>query len=59
MAKRGGSELTHDNWDQEDEREDAGTFKKATEGDMKSRVIKRARRRNDKFWTSGVHEMND
>jgi len=46
MAKRGGSELTHDNWDQEDEREDAGTFKKATEGDMKSRVIKRARRRN-------------
>jgi len=46
MAKRGGSELTHDNWDQEEEREDAGTFKKATEGDMKGRVIKRARRRN-------------
>jgi len=46
MAKRGGSELTHDNWDQEDEREEAGTFKKATDGDMKGRVIKRARRRN-------------
>jgi len=46
MAKRGGSELTHDNWDQEEEREDAGTFKKATDGDMKGRVIKRARRRN-------------
>jgi len=46
MAKRGGSELTHENWDQEEEREDAGTFKKATEGDLKGRVIKRARRRN-------------
>lgn len=46
MSKRGGSELTHDNWDQEEEREDAGTFKKASEGDMKGRVIKRARRRN-------------
>eukprot|EP00090_Calanus_glacialis_P025265 TRINITY_DN3941_c0_g1_i1.p1 TRINITY_DN3941_c0_g1~~TRINITY_DN3941_c0_g1_i1.p1 ORF type:complete len:750 (-),score=306.61 TRINITY_DN3941_c0_g1_i1:63-2312(-) len=47
MAKRGaGTELNHDNWDQEEEREDAGTFKKATDGDMKGRVIKRARRRN-------------
>jgi len=46
MAKRGGSELTHENWDQEEEREDAGTFRKATEGDMKGRVIKKARRRN-------------
>jgi len=46
MAKRGGSELTHENWDQEEEREEAGTFKKATEGDLKGRVIKRARRRN-------------
>jgi len=46
MAKRGGSELTHENWDQEEEREEAGTFKKAPEGDLKGRVIKRARRRN-------------
>jgi len=46
MAKRGGSELTHENWDQEEEREEAGTFKKAAEGDLKGRVIKRARRRN-------------
>ena len=36
MAKRGaGSELTHDNWDQEEEREEAGEFKKASEDQMK------------------------
>jgi len=46
MAKRGGSELNHENWNQEEEREDAGTFRKATDGDMKGRVIKKARRRN-------------
>ena len=31
MAKRGGSELHHENWDQEDEPEEAGTFKKVRE----------------------------
>jgi len=47
MAKRGaGSELTHDNWDQEEEREEAGEFKKASEDQMKGRVIKKAKRRN-------------
>ena len=45
MAKRSGTELTHDNWDQEEEREDAGTFKTASAGEIKGRVIKRARRR--------------
>jgi len=45
MAKRSGGELTHDNWDQEEEREDAGTFKTASAGEIKGRVIKRARRR--------------
>jgi len=44
--KRGGTELTHDNWDQEPEAEEAGTFKKASEGQMQGRVIKKARRRN-------------
>ena len=46
MAKRGGSELHHDNWDKEDEKEDAGSFQSATADEMKGRVIKRARRRN-------------
>ena len=36
MAKRGaGSELNHDNWDQEEESEEAGEFKKASEDQMK------------------------
>ena len=45
MAKRGGGELNHDNWDQEVEREDAGKFQAASVEEMKGRVIKRARRR--------------
>ena len=28
MAKRGGSELNHENWDQDVETESAGVFKK-------------------------------
>ena len=36
MAKRNAqSELNHDNWDQEDESEEAGEFKKATADQMK------------------------
>jgi len=46
MAKRGGSELNHDNWDREDDKEDAGNFQAATADEMKGRIIKRARRRN-------------
>ena len=46
MAKRGGSELNHDNWDREDEKEEAGNFQAATADEMKGRIIKRARRRN-------------
>ena len=46
MAKRGGSELNHDNWDREDEKEEAGNFQAATADELKGRVIKRARRRN-------------
>lgn len=47
MAKRGaGTELNHDNWDQEEESEEAGEFKKASDDQMKGRVIKKAKRRN-------------
>ena len=36
MAKRNAaSELNHDNWDQEDESEEAGEFKGATDDQMK------------------------
>jgi len=47
MAKRGAvTELNHDNWDQEEESEEAGEFKKATDDQMKGRVIRKAKRRN-------------
>jgi len=47
MAKRGaGTELNHDNWDQEEESEEAGEFKKASEDQMKGRIIRKAKRRN-------------
>lgn len=47
MAKRTAtSDLNHENWDREDEPEDAGTFKKAADDVLKTRVIKTARRRN-------------
>uniref|UniRef100_A0AAY4EFN7 Nuclear pore complex protein Nup50 n=1 Tax=Denticeps clupeoides TaxID=299321 RepID=A0AAY4EFN7_9TELE len=47
MAKRiADKELTDRNWDQEDEGEEAGTFSLASEDVMKTRAIKKARRRN-------------
>ncbi|CAL4097918.1 unnamed protein product [Meganyctiphanes norvegica] len=46
MSKRGAaSELTHDNWNDEDEPEEAGTFRKASNVDMASRKIRTAKRR--------------
>ncbi|XP_023017559.2 uncharacterized protein isoform X1 [Leptinotarsa decemlineata] len=39
------SDLNHDNWDKEEEPEDAGTFKRASEEELKKRVIKTARRK--------------
>lgn len=39
------SDLNHDNWDNEDESEDAGTFAKAPEAVLEKRVVKTARRR--------------
>ena len=36
MAKRNAtSELNHDNWEEEDEKEEAGEFKKASDEQMK------------------------
>ncbi|KAJ4922823.1 hypothetical protein JOQ06_006487 [Pogonophryne albipinna] len=47
MAKRiADKELTDRNWDQEEEGEEAGTFLVATEDVLKSRAIKKAKRRN-------------
>lgn len=47
MSKRGAaSELTHDNWNEEDEPEEAGTFRKASAESMATRKIKTAKRRD-------------
>jgi len=47
MAKRGAaSELNHDNWEDEEEAEEAGEFRKASEAAMKGRVVRKAKRRN-------------
>lgn len=39
------SKLDHENWDQEEEAEEAGTFRRAAAEDLKTRVIKTARRK--------------
>lgn len=39
------SNLNHDNWDQEEEPEERGTFRTATEDELKTRVIKKGRRK--------------
>ena len=56
-AKRGAtSKLNHDNWDQEDEPEEQGTFQQASEDALKGRVIKKARR---KLAGKGVSELEN
>lgn len=46
MAKRTATrELNHDNWNDDEEEEEAGTFKQASSEALKGRVIKQARRR--------------
>ena len=46
MSKRGATrELNHDNWDDDEEEEDAGTFQQASSEALQTRVIKQARRR--------------
>ena len=39
------SDLNHENWDREEKPEDAGTFLTASEDELKSRVIKKAKRK--------------
>lgn len=46
-SKRGASsDLNHNNWDQDEEPEESGTFQRASDDSLKRRVIKTARRRN-------------
>jgi len=40
------TDLNHDNWNQDDEPEERGTFQKAPEEALKNRVIRSAKRRN-------------
>lgn len=42
--RRAGTELTRDNWDEEDEKIETGVFKVADEDVLKNRVMKRAKR---------------
>jgi len=47
MPKRdAGNELNHDNWEDEEEPEEAGEFKKASEEALKGRVFRKGKRRN-------------
>ena len=47
MSKRAPtSALTHDNWDQEYQEEEAGSFKRANQSTLKERVIMKAKRKN-------------
>ena len=49
MAKRTAiSELNHDNWNEEEEPEEAGTFRQADKNTLQGRVIKKAVRRGTK-----------
>ncbi|XP_064634605.1 nuclear pore complex protein Nup50-like isoform X2 [Lineus longissimus] len=54
MSKRvAGNQLTHDNWDDEEEAEEAGVFKRASVDTMKQRKIKTAKRRGVSFQSEG------
>lgn len=47
MAKRRpGTELNHDNWNEEEEPEEKGEFRMASDTELSKRVIKTAKRRN-------------
>ncbi|XP_063704848.1 nuclear pore complex protein Nup50 [Culicoides brevitarsis] len=47
MAKRGATkELNHDNWNDEEEPEEAGTMARASKNELEKRVIIKAKRRN-------------
>ncbi|XP_050539847.1 nuclear pore complex protein Nup50 [Daktulosphaira vitifoliae] len=42
--RRAGTELTRDNWDEEEEKIEVGTFQVADESVLKNRIVKRAKR---------------
>lgn len=42
--RRAGNELTKDNWDEEEEKVDPGTFKVADDSVLKNRILKKAKR---------------
>ncbi|XP_026805863.1 nuclear pore complex protein Nup50 [Rhopalosiphum maidis] len=42
--RRAGNELTKDNWDEEEEKVDPGTFQVADDSVLKNRILKRAKR---------------
>lgn len=45
-CKRAAStDLNHDNWDDEEKPEEAGTFKKASDDVLEKRVVRKAKRR--------------
>lgn len=45
-GKRAAStDLNHDNWDEEEKPEEAGTFKKASDDVLEKRIVKKAKRR--------------
>ncbi|CAD5113650.1 DgyrCDS2811 [Dimorphilus gyrociliatus] len=47
MAKRTAEkDLNRDNWDQDEEKEEAGVFKRAADSELQKRVIKHAKRSN-------------
>lgn len=45
IKRRPGTDLNHDNWDQEEEPEEQGEFKKASQDEIAKRTIKTAKRR--------------
>lgn len=45
IKRRPGTDLNHDNWDQEEEPEEQGEFKKASQEEIAKRTIKTAKRR--------------
>ena len=56
-AKRVASrELNHDNWNEEDEPEEAGTFKQADTETLQGRVIKKAKRRGIQSQVSFIYK---
>lgn len=42
--RRAGNELTRDNWDEEEEKVEAGRFQMADESTLKNRIVKKAKR---------------